>query len=427
MGADPHAPPILLFGVTIRAQDGLLQSMNTLVFLTIMSPTIGVLFPGEPTARRRWSGTPRGIVDGLEQLGVDVHGLNVNASPAISRWVSLIAGGAMVASIARARLRPTPHELRRVGSKSPAVARVMSTVAGRRLGESPPLDGLIQIGTGYSIETALPIVTYEDMTILQARDADYDAWRAMPRRDVAARVARQRDVYRYARACCASTNWAASSIVSGYGIPAEKVHVVGVGRNVEPDGAATAEREWSPPRFLFVGRDWERKNGPRVLAAFARLRADAPDARLDVVGAHPALRGEGLVGHGPLRLEDDTDRTRLSELFARATCFVMPSIHEPAGIAYVEASAWGIPSIATSNGGGAELVGDGGIVVDPLDEDGLLAAMRALCDPATTARLGAIAQRRSQLFTARAMAGRLLRAMDLPSMRADELPGFLDR
>jgi glycosyltransferase involved in cell wall biosynthesis len=390
-----------------------------------MGAAIGVLFPGEPTSRRRWSGVPSGIIDGLEQLGVEVHGLNVNASPAISRWVSLIAGGSMVASIARARLRPTPHELRRVGSKSPAVATIMSSVAKRRLDASVPLDGLIQIGTGYSVKTALPIVTYEDMTIVQARDAEYEAWRGMPARAVAARVARQRDVYRRARACCASTHWAASSIISDYAIPAEKVHVVGIGRNAGPDGVAAAQREWSPPRFLFVGHDWERKNGARVLTAFARLRADVPDAKLDIVGAHPPLHGEGLVGHGLLRLEDDADRARLAELYARATCFVMPSIHEPAGIAYVEASAWGIPSIATASGGAGEIVGDGGIVIDPLDDDGLLGAMRTLCDPATAARLGGIAEQHSQLFSDRAMAGRLLRALDLPSMRTDELPTFI--
>lgn len=307
---------------------------------------------------------------------------------------------------------------------SPALAAMMSVVARRRLGGSTRLDGLIQIGTGYSVTTTVPLVTFEDMTVVQAREAGYTAWRAMPARAVAARVARQRDAYQRARACCATTHWAAESIVSDYGIPPEKVHVVGVGRNVTPGGAALA-RDWSPPRLLFVGREWERKNGPRVLAAFARLRAEVPDARLDVVGAHPPLRADGVVGHGLLRLDDDADRTRLAELFAGATCFVMPSLHEPSALAYVEAAAWGIPSIATSNGGSAELVGDGGIVVDPLGDDGLLGAMRDLCDPATAARLGGLAQRRASLFTSRLMAGRILRALDLPSIQAEELPAFI--
>ena len=389
-----------------------------------MSHTIGVLFPGDPTARPTWSGTPIGIVHGLEELGLEVRGINVDAPQPISLGVSLIAGGVMAASIARARLRPTPRVLRTVGSRSPAVATMMSGVASRRLEGFAPLDGLIQIGTGYSVTTTVPIVTFEDMTLVQAREAGSAAWRAMPARAVAARVARQRDAYQRARACCVTTHWAAASIISNYGIPREKVHVVGVGRNFEPGGEAVG-RDWNPPRFLFVGREWERKNGPRVLAAFARLRAEVPDARLDVVGAHPPLRVDGVVGHGLLRLDDTADRTRLAELFASATCFVMPSLHEPSALAYVEASAWGIPSIATSKGGSAELVGEGGIVVDPLDDYRLLEAMRALCDPVTAARLGGLAQRRSALFTSRTMAGRLLRALDLPSIRPEELPAFL--
>jgi glycosyltransferase involved in cell wall biosynthesis len=301
---------------------------------------------------------------------------------------------------------------------------MMSGIAGRRLRGSPPLDGVIQIGTGYNVTTTVPLVTFEDMTIVQARDAGYKGWRSMPARAVAACVARQEDAYQRARACCVTTHWAASSIISDYGIPPEKVHVVGVGRNFEP-GQAAVEHAWSPPRFLFVGREWERKNGPRVLAAFARLRAEVPDARLDVVGEHPPLRADGVVAHGVLRLDDDSDRSRLAELFAKATCFVMPSLHEASAQAYVEASAWGIPSIVTPNGGSAELVGDGGIVVDPLDDDGLLKAMRTLSDSATAARLGGLAKQRSALYTPHTMAGRLLRALELPSIRMDELPAFL--
>jgi Glycosyl transferases group 1 len=389
-----------------------------------MGPTIGLLFPGEPTASPTWSGTPSGIARGLEQLGLEVCGINVDAPRPISQAMSLILGGTMVPAIVRAGMRPTPRELRRIGSMSPVLAAMLSAVARRRLDGSSSLDGLIQIGTGYSVTTTVPVVTFEDMTVVQAREAGYAAWRAMPARAFAARVARQRDAYERARACCVTTHWAAGSIVSDYGIPPEKVHVVGVGRNFEPGGAAIA-RDWSPPRLLFVGREWERKNGPRVLAAFARLRAEVPDARLDVVGAHPPLRADGVVGHGLLRLDDASDRARLAELFAGATCFVMPSLHEPSALAYVEAAASGLPSIATSKGGSAELVGDGGIIVDPLDDDGLLEAMRDLCDPATAARLGGLAQRRAPLFTSRLMAGRILRALHLPSIQAEELPAFI--
>jgi len=392
--------------------------------LPIVSPTIGVLCSGDPSAPETWSGTPSEIVHGLGEMGLEVRSINVDAPRPISLAVSLVAGGVMAASVARAGVRPTRSVLQSIGSISPAVAALMSGVAGRRLRGSTTLDGLIQIGTGYSITTRVPIVTFEDMTIVQARSAGYAGWRAMPAQTLAACVARQRNAYQRAQACCATTHWVASSIISDYGIPPEKVHVVGVGRNFEP-GPATAGHGWSPPRFLFVGREWERKNGPRVLAAFARLRAEVPDARLDVVGVHPPMRADGVVGHGFLRLDDDSDRRRLAELFATATCFVMPSLHEASAQAYVEASAWGIPSIVTSSGGSAELVGDGGVIVDPLDDDRLLEAMRVLSDPATAARLGGLARQRSSLYTPQAMAGRLLRALELPSIRTQELPAFL--
>ena len=389
-----------------------------------MGVAIGVMFPGDPTAPGTWSGTPSGIIRGLEELGVEVHGINVDAPRQVSRWFSFFAGGVMIGSIARARLPLTPREVRRVGLVTPVVAAMRSAIAQRRLAASVHLDGLIQIGAGFSVKTDVPLVTFEDMTSVQALAAGYAEWRAMPDRAVAARVSRQRSVYQRARACCAASHWAADSITADYGVPAEKVHVVGVGRNYAPAGTEV-KRSWSPPRLLFVGRDWNRKNGARVVRAFERLRVDTPDARLDLVGDHPPLDGDGIVGHGVLRLGATGDRSLLLELFARATCFVMPSLTEPAGLAYVEASAYGLPSVVTSEGGGRELVGDGGIVVDPLDEDGLLEALRTLCKPETAARLGQIAQARSRLFTSQAMAGRLLRALNLPSIETDTLPAFL--
>jgi glycosyltransferase involved in cell wall biosynthesis len=46
----------------------------------------------------------------------------------------------------------------------------------------------------------------------------------------------------------------------------------------------TPRRDWSTPRFLFVGNDFERKNGVAVVSAFKRLRDQVSEARLDVVG-----------------------------------------------------------------------------------------------------------------------------------------------
>ena len=71
----------------------------------------------------------------------------------------------------------------------------------------------------------------------------------------------QRRMYRSARGCCFETHWAAASAIEDYEVEDRKVHVVGIGPNhmVPPTG-----REWYPPRFLFVGKDWQRKTGMRL-------------------------------------------------------------------------------------------------------------------------------------------------------------------
>ena len=173
-----------------------------------------------------------------------------------------------------------------------------------------------------------------------------------------------------AYACCVPSRWAADSLVRDHGIAAERVHVVGYARNAEIDGSP--ERDWSTPRFLFVGRDWHRKNGAAVVRAFERLRSAVPSARLDLVGDHPDVDVEGVVGHGPIGVHEPCGKAALEALFAAATCFVVPSLLEPFGIVYVEAATAGVPSIAGIHGGTADSVGDGGVLVDPTDDDALV-------------------------------------------------------
>jgi glycosyltransferase involved in cell wall biosynthesis len=247
------------------------------------------------------------------------------------------------------------------------------------------------------------------MTVAQA--IRHTGWSAPSKRALRLRLDRQRRAYEDATVCCFSTGWAAASAVDDYGIPPEKTRVVGFGRNVELEPAA---KDWRRPRFLFVGRDWELKNGPRVVRVFSRLRRELPDATLDVVGTHPRLDEAGVAGHGTLRLDEPAERRHLEELYARATCLVVPSYFDASPIVTLEAAAAGIPSIGTSVGGGSSLIRDGGVVVDPNDDEALLAAMRRLSDPRTAAEKGERALARAPLFTWRAVAGRFLHALGIP-------------
>src|SRR5207248_11526823 len=160
----------------------------------------------------------------------------------------------------------------------------------------------------------------------------------------------------------------------------------------------------------------QRKNGDAVVRAFLRLHELVPDAVLNVVGHHPPLQAKGVVGHGPLSVFDPAEREQVAALFRMSTCLVVPSFVEPYGIVYVEAANAGLASIGTSVGGTPDSVGDGGILVDPEDEDDLFEAMRKLADPDTARALGARAARRAQDLTWEATTDRILEAAGLPAV-----------
>jgi hypothetical protein len=381
---------------------------------------IGVIFPGRPDDPKTWSGTPSGVLRGLDAAGAEA----VSLSAALPRRLERAAGGAVgLRHLPRSKPAESRSALQNAyaaAQAGPAMARLHSAVGTTAVRRAGRLDGLIQIGTGFSIRTGVPTASFEDMTIKQALQYPYADWRALPQRAIDARVELQTRVYARVAACCMTSSWAAASAIEDYGVPRERVHVVGVGSN-QP--LREVERDWTRPRFLFVGKEWERKNGPLVVEAFRRLRATVPDAELNLVGGHPPLDEPGVVGHGLLRLDVTEHRERMRALYDGATCFVMPSLLEPSAIVYAEAASAGLPSIGTSVGGSGDIIGDGGILVDPASPDETYEAMLQIADPAVAARVGAVAAERGRILTWEAVGQRLLRSLGLNTRPVEYLAG----
>jgi glycosyltransferase involved in cell wall biosynthesis len=381
--------------------------------------TIALVFPGDGRLPSVRSGVPFSIALGLEQAGASVRHVRAGLGGPLDE----IALNLLTAlQVPRAAKRRSLRSSRNLAFNGPGIGAVQSWAGGRRIGQIGTVDGVIQVGSSYSVRASTELLTHDDMTVVQAVDARYPGFTALSNRQVAARIERQRTAFERATACCVVTHWAARSVIEDYGISREKVFVVGGGRNHDP---RPVDRDWSVPRFLFVGKDWERKNGPGVLRAFARLRLEIPHARLDIVGKHPRLAADGVTTHGWLPMDTRSGRARLDSLFETATCFVMPSRHEPSGIVFSEANAAGIPSIGTTEGGSGELIGDAGTTVHPDDDEGLLIAMRDLADPARAELLSRRARARSARYTWRAVGERLLRALQLPSPDNRPLADFL--
>ena len=198
---------------------------------------------------------------------------------------------------------------------------------------------------------------------------------------------------------------AAVVAVSGYlrrelelAIPAArgKVTVVNSGVDLErfspaDAGEARGELGWDGdgPAFACLGALDERKNVLRLAAAFERLG----EGRLAFVGDGP-LRGQ-LEGRDRIRVVGRVAHEQVPRWLAAADVLCQPSLVEPFGQAVLEAMACARSVVATRVGGPPEFVPpDAGVLVDPLDEEGLALALRsaaALPRPNAAARAAATA------------------------------------
>lgn len=262
----------------------------------------------------------------------------------------------------------------------------------RALRDAPLGDLVLQLDPTFSLPRL--DATYEDMSISHLRALPTplrDGW-----------MRRHAETQRRARVCFVASRWAGDAIVRDAGIPPNKICVVGMGANIvcEPQPPRTG-----PPRFLWIGVEWERKNGARVVDAFSRL--SIPGAELHLVGLHPRVDVPGVVGHGEIR-----DRQRLRSILEASTALVMPSHLEPYGIVYCEAATAGVPSIGTIHGGAADAIGPGGILVDPVDARQLTQAMQAMADPAVRDPLAARAAEHGRFTRWTGVARRMLDALD---------------
>jgi glycosyltransferase involved in cell wall biosynthesis len=165
------------------------------------------------------------------------------------------------------------------------------------------------------------------------------------------------------------------------------------GKTVVVDSGVDLERfrvEPAPadgPRFLCLGALTERKNVVRLADAFEQLG----EGTLTFVGDGP-LRPR-LAGRAGVDLAGAVAHDEIPTRIARSHVVCQPSLIEPFGQAVLEAMACGRSVVATRIGGPPEFVpADAGVLVDPLDVDGLAHALRqaaALPCPNDAARAAA--------------------------------------
>lgn len=173
--------------------------------------------------------------------------------------------------------------------------------------------------------------------------------------------------------------------------------------------------------FVFLGNYIEGKGQDMALEAFARLLPDVPEARLRFHGGDMGLdrnrayrraleaRAVSLGIADAVTFGEFAAEPRL--VLAGAFAALNLSRSESFSRTVLEASACGLPVIATRSGGPAEIIADGetGLMIPVGDVTACVVAMRALCDdPARASRMGAAGRARVlETFAPDAFADRL--------------------
>ena len=186
-----------------------------------------------------------------------------------------------------------------------------------------------------------------------------------------------RHVVRRASTVIAVSAWLRDRLEAALPDARGKTEVIDCGVDLERfaprDGeAARHELGWTSDgtAFLCLGGLTERKNVLRLARAFERHG----EGTLAFVGDGP-LRG-ALEGRAGIRVVGRVGHDDVPAWISAADVVCQPSLVEPFGLATLEAMASARSVVATTIGGPPEFVTpESGVLVDPLDEGGLVSAL----------------------------------------------------
>jgi len=203
----------------------------------------------------------------------------------------------------------------------------------------------------------------------------------------------ERRIFHAADAVACASNWVADSVVDDYGTLRERtfLHMPCARRlpGALPRRPDAHIGRAGLLRMAFVGNDWERKGGPRLLQWHQMRWADRAELHVCSGKAPKNTLARNVVWHGSVPHEK-----LMRELLPSMDMFVMPTFEDTFLIAAQEAQALGLPVVSSRLAGIPEVVLDGqtGLLRDRRDDAGFIEAVESLLsDPALLTRFSAAA------------------------------------
>ncbi len=167
-----------------------------------------------------------------------------------------------------------------------------------------------------------------------------------------------------------SSQWAKKSAIDFYSVSPEKIFVSEFGANLlyEPCLKDLNFDETEICNILFLGVDWERKGGQKAYETYLELRRRGFKCTFTIIGCNPklALKDAGITILPFINKNNKQDFDKLYKILLQTHILLLPTKAECFGIVFCEASAFGIPSIATKTGGISSAIKEGlnGYLID---------------------------------------------------------------
>ncbi len=173
-------------------------------------------------------------------------------------------------------------------------------------------------------------------------------------------------------------------IMERLGVSEHQISVVHHGVEFDrffPNRIPHADRIKPTPYILCVAGDSHAKNVGTLLRAYANLpKPILGEYQLVLAGnvqrsknLSPLIQQLGLEKH--IVFTGIIADEHLARLYQEASVFVFPTLYEGFGLPVLEAMACGCPVITSNNSSLPEVVGDAGIMLDPLDASAMSAAI----------------------------------------------------
>jgi D-inositol-3-phosphate glycosyltransferase len=361
----------------------------------------------------------RELVSALAQAGVECTTYTRAARPGLPDVVQVEPGHRVV------HIPAGPYDLPK--EKLPTVLDEFGDAVVEHIKNESPADvlhanywlsGLVAHRIKHELD--LPFVsTFHTLARVKAEGGDMEPeWRERA----------EAEIISCADAICVSCTEEQRQFLRLYGQPAGKIEIIAPG--VEHAFFAPGERGGArnalglpqdAPVLLFVGRIQPLK-GPDV-AVRALAAMNRPDALLLVVGGASGQEGGSEMAHvqrlvtelgveGQVRFIEPQPHHILSTYYRAADAVIVPSRSESFGLVALEASACGIPVVASAVGGLLTLVdhGDNGFLVEDRDPDLFAAYLNDILDhPDMAVSMGQRGADRARQYTWGFAAARLRR------------------